>query len=94
MARRPRVISEQPTFLQNELSSLQRTLGATRKNAQTQQLLELTPEECKRSLLLYWVKWECEKSWALTCYATSAGWRGPVGEEMGQLPTVETHPST
>lgn len=34
-----------------------------------QQLLELTPEECKWSLLLYWVKWECEKSWALTCYA-------------------------
>lgn len=56
-------------------------LCATHKNAQTQQLAELTPEECKWSLLLYWAKWECEKSRALASYATSAeggvgGWGG------------------
>lgn len=51
-------------LLQIKLDSFQHAGGAPHKNAQTQQLVELTPEERKWSLFLYLARWECEKSQA------------------------------
>lgn len=61
------------TLLKITLGGGQHPQGDGHKNVQTQQLVQLTPEECKWSLLLYWERWECEKSPAYSSYVSGEG---------------------